>query len=262
MKRPSSRIARVAGCLAVAVALTGCNGLLGPGIAGSGQEASEPRQVEPFDRIDVSGQTDVTVEPGDTSVTVRGDDNLLSEVRTEVNDGTLEIDEQSPLRPRAGLVVEVTTPQLTGATLQGSGDMVARDVAGDTFTATVTGSGGLDIDGADSQAFTATVNGSGGLDVEGLTGETFSATVTGSGGVRASGQVEQLDVSLSGSGEAQLQDLAARRAIVDVTGSGGATVQVSETLDASTSGSGGVVYSGDPQNVQEQTSGSGDVRPQ
>jgi hypothetical protein len=195
-------------------------------------------------------------------VTVRGDDNLLSEVRTDVNGGALEIDERSPLRPRAGLVVEVTTPQLTGATLNGSGGMAARDVASDTFTATVTGSGGLDIDGVASQAFSATINGSGGLDVEGFAGETFSATVTGSGGVRASGQVDQLDVTVSGSGDARLQDLAARQATVDVTGSGGATVQVSEALDASSSGSGDIVYSGDPQNVQEQTTGSGDVRPQ
>lgn len=262
MTQPSTRIARIAICLAVAATLTGCNGILGRGIAGSGQEASEPREVGAFDRIDVAGQTDVTVEPGDTSVTVRGDDNLLSDVLTEVNDDTLEIRERSPLLPRAGLVVEVTTSHLNGAALQGSGDMVARDVAGDTFNATVAGSGGLDIDGAASKAFTATINGSGWLDVNGFTGETFSANVSGSGGVRASGQVGHLDVTVSGSGDAQLQDLAARRATVDVTGSGGATVQVSETLDASSSGSGDVVYSGNPRNVQEQTSGSGDVRPQ
>lgn len=262
MTHTPNRIARIASCLAVAAALAGCNGVLGPGIAGSGQEGSEPREVEPFDRIDVSGQTDVTVEPGDTSVTVRGDDNLLSEVRTEVNGGVLEIDDRPLLRPRAGLVVEVTTPQLTGATLQGSGDMAARDVDGDAFTATVSGSGGLDIDGAASQAFSASISGSGGLDVEGFAGETFSATVTGSGGVRASGQVEELDVTVSGSGDARLQDLAARRATVDVTGSGDATVQVSDALDASSSGSGDVVYSGDPQDVQEQTTGSGDVRSQ
>jgi hypothetical protein len=55
-----------------------------------------------------------------------------------------------------------------------------------------------------------------------------------------------------------LLEVAARSARVDVSGSGGATVQVSERLDAHVSGSGDVRYRGEPS-VQAEVSGSGDV---
>ena len=221
--------------------LAGCEGTLQPGLQGSGRQASEQRDVAAFERIDVVGQTTVTVASGEPSVTVRGDDNLLAHVVTRVEDGTLLIDERRSVDPRTELVVEVTTPQLSGASLQGSGDLTVRDVAGETFT--------------------AVLDGSGDLEVAGLTGEAFTAELGGSGSLRASGQVQQVDLSLSGSGSAELQGLAALRATVDVDGSGDALVSVSETLDASSSGSGDVIYTGDPQNVQEDVSGSGDIRP-
>jgi hypothetical protein len=223
-------------------ALAGCSDALTPGTTGSGQEASEQRDVAAFERIEVAGQTAVTVASGDPSVTVRGDDNLIGEVVTDVNDGTLTIDEQRHVDPRAGLVVEVTAPRLRAAAVHGSGDLTARDVAGGPFTATLDGSGDLTIDGVDADVFTGDLSGSGNLD--------------------AAGQAERVDLAASGSGEADLRDLVASEATVDVTGSGDALVQVTQILQASSSGSGDVIYTGDPQDVQENTSGSGDIRPQ
>lgn len=249
--------------VALMVMLAGCDGVPGFGRQGSGQEATQSREVGTFDRIEVRGQTDLEVTSGDTSVTVRGDDNLLDEVSTEVSGGTLVIDESRALRPRAGLVVEVTVPVLAGVTLQGSGEGAVSDVAGEaSFDATVQGSGNLDVDGVTSATFTGTVSGSGGVEVTGVDVQTFTTSVSGSGGLEASGRADQIDVSVSGSGSAQLQDLEARQATVDVSGSGDAEVQVSDTLEASASGSGDIRYSGEPRNVRESSSGSGEVRPQ
>ncbi len=244
--------------LAVALTLSSC----GFGQVGSGREATERREVSSFDSIVVAGQADVTVTPGDRSVTVRGDDNLLARVRTEVDGGTLVIDEDRPVTPRSGLVVEITTTALTGLTSQGSGDVAARDVAADTFTGVVDGSGNLDVTSVEGTTVAGTIDGSGDLTLDGVDTNTFTATLNGSGDLRATGRAQQIDLSVNGSGGAQLKGLAARQATVDLTGSGDAHVQVSEALTGSTSGSGDLVYAGDPPNVRADASGSGEVRPQ
>lgn len=59
-----------------------------------------------FERIELPGRTDVTVAPGDPSVTVRGDDNLIAEVVTDVEGDTLTVGERRPAGPRAELEVE------------------------------------------------------------------------------------------------------------------------------------------------------------
>jgi hypothetical protein len=207
--------------VALTVALAGC-GALASSVQGTGKQAAEKRNMPAFERIDIAGETDVTVASGEPTVTVRGDDNLIPEVVTEVDDGTLLIDERQRLDPRAGLIVEVTTPRLSGATLHGSGNLTARDVGGGTFTADLSGSGAL----------------------------------------QASGQVQQVDLTVSGSGKADLGGLAAQAATVEASGSGDALVQVSDVLEASSSGSGDVIYAGDPQDVRDDTSGSGAIRPQ
>jgi hypothetical protein len=236
---------RSSGTVVVALlvgALAGCSGVFPPGVAGSGQERSEQRDVAAFERIRVVGLTDVTVTAGAPSVTVRGDDNLIGEVVTEVDDGTLTVDERRQVRPRAGLAVDVTTPRLGGAEVQGSGDLVARDVAGEVLTWTVDGSGSLTIDGVDANVFRGDVNGSGDLE--------------------AAGRAERVELVVSGSGEADLRELMAREASVEASGSGNVLVRVSEALQASSSGSGDVIYAGAPRDVQEDASGSGDIGPQ
>ena len=72
------------------------------------------------------------------------------------------------------------------------------------------------------------------------------------------GTADGIDGDISGSGELDLLEVRARSARIDVSGSGGATVQVSERLDAKVSGSGDVRYRGQPV-VQADVSGSGDV---
>lgn len=101
-----------------------------------------------------------------------------------------------------------------------------------------------------------TLSGDGLVTAGGIRGERVSVLLGGSGLVRASGEVERLDVSLSGAGDAQLEQLVARRASATVSGSGRIVLNVTDSLEASVPGSGAIFYSGDPH-VSRSVTGTG-----
>ena len=206
--------------LTVSFVLAGCS--LGSGKEGSGVEATETRTVDEFTRVSLAGSAKVVITVGaDRKVVVRGDDNLIGELETTVDGGTLNISENGNLNPKAGLTVEITVPQLEGVDVSGSGDLSAQGVNGDSF----------------------------------------SASVSGSGSVEATGEVSAAEVNVSGSGNVGLEKLTAEDVTVDVSGSGNARVYASRSLNATISGSGNVGYSGNPANVEKDVSGSGEISP-
>jgi hypothetical protein len=210
----------------------------GPAVAGSGVRTSVTRTVSAFDRVDIGGEYDVVIRVGAaSSVALEGDDNLLPLIRTEVRGGTLHIDSSDDLRSREPIRITIGVAALNGVHSGGSSDVAVRDVR--------------------SEAFDASVSGSSDLTANGDFGD-LSASISGSGEIHMNGTAEGIDGRVSGSGELDLLEVRARSARVDVSGSGGATVQVSERLDAKVSGSGDVRYRGRPV-VQADVSGSGEV---
>lgn len=207
--------------LGASVLLAGCATLK----EGSGVEASETRDLDAFSRISLTGEADVVVTIGEPqTVTVRGDDNLLADVETGIDDGTLEISDPSSvdLEPRAGLTVEITVPQLQDVEVSGSGNVSA----------------------------------------EGVRGDLFRSEVSGSGSVEASGTVDRAEAEVSGAGNILFAELVARDAVAEVSGAGTIEVHATEFLDASVSGAGDITYTGDPEQVERDVSGAGDIHPE
>jgi hypothetical protein len=204
-----------------AVALTACS--TGSGEEGSGTEGSEARKLPQFTAVEVSGQADAVVRiGGPRKVTVRGDDNLLEHVETDVSGDTLEVSQDKDLDPELGITVDIRIPRVDMVKLSGAGELTAR----------------------------------------GLRGGEFRAEVSGAGSVEADGRVRSVNVVVSGAGDVRLDQLVAREAKVEVSGAGSVHVYATESLTASVSGVGDVVYSGRPEDVQKDVSGVGDVRPQ
>jgi hypothetical protein len=91
------------------------------------------------------------------------------------------------------------------------------------------------------------VDGSGDIDAPNLDGDTFSISVAGSGSGNVAGRVDDFTVSITGSGSLDAAGLKARHAKVAVSGSGDLTVNASDTLDAKVTGSGSILYLGSPK---------------
>ncbi len=188
---------------------------------GSGVPATQARSVTPFRSIDLAGSNNVVIRVGGKqSVLVRADDNLLDRVTTEVQSGELVIaNTPGSLTAKSPMSVEVNVPTLTALTLTGSGNIVVDDIRAENLKVRLPGSG----------------------------------TLTGSG------TATRLDVTVSGSGAVQFTRLVANDVSAGVSGSGSIFITATKTLDASVSGSGVIIYVGNPQDVTKSVTGSGAI---
>lgn len=103
------------------------------------------------------------------------------------------------------------------------------------------------------------VNGSGDLSIAGYDRPALAIDIAGSAEVRASGRTDALDLDISGSGDADLEDLAAGTAKVDLSGSGDARIAPTGETAVSISGSGDVALTDRPSKLTTDIAGSGDV---
>jgi putative autotransporter adhesin-like protein len=216
--------AAVAAAVTLFVVRDGDDGVSGSGagVQGSGVTASETRSVPAFDAVDLVGSNVVAVRVGDPrSVVVRGDDNLLALVTTEVRDGVLVLGTSGSFSTDQPMTVEVAVPSLDAVALSGSGVVT----------------------------------------VEGVAAEELVARLPGSGVLTVRGTAQRLDAALAGSGRLLLGELVAQEAKAVVSGSGELEVHATRVLDATVSGSGTIAYRGDPATVKQQVTGSGAIFP-
>jgi hypothetical protein len=193
-------------------------------VEGSGVPASETRELPPFDSVELSGSNDVMIHVGgEQSVVVHADDNLLDRVTTRVSGRKLAVGNESG----GGTVVTTETPMRVEVTVPTLGEV--------------------------------TLSGSGLIGAAGVEAESFTVAMSGSGVVNAIGRTDTLVVTLGGSGDAQLQDLTARDVRARMSGSGRILVHAAEKIDASVSGTGSIVYTGDPEQVSSKVTGVGTV---
>jgi hypothetical protein len=210
-------------------------------VPGSGTRITESRPVSGVERVSLTCSGDVILTQGDEeSLTVETDDNLMEYITTHVSDGTLTLGTKvgySPMPTR--LVFTLTVQDLDGLTATGSGDIDAARFDADRLEVKTTGSGSIRV--------------------EALSAEEIEVRVTGSGDVELAGQVDEQTVTLTGSGKYRAGDLRSSSATVKTTGSGGATLWVTESLNARITGSGSIEYYGSPRASTSDT-GSGRVK--
>jgi len=123
------------------------------------------------------------------------------------------------------------------------------------------GSGSVNASGVLSGDASVSISGSGSATLTELQLTSLTADLSGSGATRVSGSATGSTVDVSGSGDYDGSALTTRQTRIDVSGSGQARVNVGEQLSATVSGSGDVVYTGNPPVVQGSTTGSGKIVP-
>ena len=237
------RKSTVAAMLATA-ALAGCGRVHGEA---AGATVSRNYQVGQFQQIEVAGPYNVEVRTGsNVSVAANGSERLLDKTVVEVRDGKLLIHPQEnhgfhlfSFGTRGSARFTVTVPQLSGATIAGSGDIKVDKVQGNQFDGAVTGSGDLNVAAMDVQ--------------------TLKLSIAGSGGVKAgSGRAKSANYDVTGSGDIDAAAVAADDAKVSIAGSGSIRAQAHGTADVSIMGSGDVDVSGGAKCTVSKA-GSGDV---
>lgn len=190
-------------------------------IEGSGKMVTQAREIEPFVNLDANGSFDIEIRIGsEPSLELTFDDNIIDLIDTRVRGKTLFIDSDEGYSSRHACKVVVTVPKMESVQLNGSGDVF----------------------------------------LEGIHGEIFECELNGSGDVVASGEIDELEIDISGSGDVDARELKAKNAYVRIHGSGDVKVFASEDFDGAVYGSGDIKYYGNPKHKSTHVAGSGSIK--
>lgn len=217
----------------------------GKRVKGNGKTVTIERSVGDYNAISVAGWFDVNLVSGNEGeLTIKGEENLLEYIKTEVKDGKLVIKTAKgvnlkPSNWNSGIYVTVPVESIDMVSLSGSGDIVGETtIKSDRFKTSLSGSGDVTL---------------------AIEANTIDASMSGSGDINLSGTARDFDVSISGSGDIKAYDLKAENVTAQVSGSADIKVTATEMIKARVSGSGDIRYKGNPKKIDTKTAGSGDI---
>ncbi|MFT4831080.1 MAG: hypothetical protein ACI815_000719 [Psychroserpens sp.] len=217
----------------------------GKKIKGNGNVITENRNTGSYDAIYIAGFFDVELIDGkEGKLTIKGEENLLEHIVTEVKDGKLVIKVEkgtnlSPSSWKQGIFITVPVESVDAVTLSGSGDIVGKKtIETNNFKTDISGSGDISLS---------------------VTSNSVKATISGSGDITLNGKTSDFDVRVSGSGDIKAYGLSAENVTANVSGSADIEVTATEMIQARVSGSGDITYRGNPKKIDSKSSGSGDI---
>lgn len=211
----------------------------------SAQDVGRIRSLRPFTSLAVSGPWRVEVRLGaEHSLKLEGSEKAFERLEVKQTDNGLSLGMVNGMaswnwtRGEEGRII-VTTVTLNELAVSGSGDVSLESTLKTTsFQLGVSGSANVKLP----------------LEVQNL-----EVGLSGSGNLALKGSAGKMNIGVSGSGDVNAEEMQCRDVNVGVSGSGSVNVSVTESLNASASGSGNVRYRGNPGKVNSKTTGSGSI---
>lgn len=212
-------------------------------IKGNGKVVTETKTTGDYDAIKVGGSFDVNLVAGkEGKIILKGEENLLSVIKVEVEDNTLKIyvDKMVNIRPTSKIEITVPFEKISAVSLAGSGNLKTKDqIKSETFAAKLAGSGNVNLN---------------------VDSNNFELNLSGSGDVILKGSADKFTSKLAGSGNVNASDLKSKNVEANVAGSGNSIVNCEGSLTARVAGSGNIKYFGNPEKRDVKVSGSGNIK--
>ena len=213
---------------------------LAESVDGNGHVIKQERDVSPFHAIRVGGSFEVSLIQGDReSLVIEADENLMDFIRTEVSGHTLVVETEGNLRNYDRLKLYITFRELELIDVSG-----AVNIYGDN-TLTF---GDLTIESSGATELT--------LDLE---ASSLSMELSGASEIDLAGHCRTANLESSGASELRAGNLETEKFTLNISGAGESTVFVTNTLDVNVSGASQVRYKGNPQTINQETSGAGSI---
>ena len=199
-----------------------------------GDLSAEP--LPSFDRLDLRGAVDVTIERSDRpGVQILSQQHLAARTEIEVSDGVLYV--TAPKGEKIMLAVQ--TPLLEEVLVRGEATVRADRVTGSQLV----------LDSRGTSAF----------DIRSVQVGELAMVGSGAAVFRVSGHAERQIIDLDGTGQVDAQNLVSRSSEVRVRGAGDVYLQAREHLAVDVAGAAKVTYFGSPV-VARNIRGVGIVR--
>jgi hypothetical protein len=212
---------------------------------GSDNVVLEERVIDGFDCVDLATNADIYILQSDEfSVEVEASDNVISLIETKVKSSCLKIDTKKGncISGKNTPKIYISLPDLYSISVSGSGDIYLNEqMVGNKLDVNISGSG--DIYAAD------------------LVLDKLVTRISGSGNLRLSSSdtLNNQQIRISGSGKIESFYMPVKNAEINVSGSGECEINVADYLNARISGSGSVLYKGNPH-VDQKITGSGSIQ--
>jgi hypothetical protein len=200
-----------------------------------------------FDRVDISGNFEVSIQPGPFRVTARGEGERFDALKLSLHGHVLIIEEERDwwealnVLNKEKVYVDITMPAFAGVEASGAGQIQVQG----PFTSPLVQ---IDLSGAaDCHATFDT--------------DLLEAEVSGAGNLFLAGSAGRANIELSGAGDLHAYPLSVATLEIEVSGAGTAEVTATESLEAEASGAGTIRYAGSPRSVMTEVSGAGKIIP-
>lgn len=227
-------------------------------------QQTETRNVNAFSKLEIGGSFNTVLRQGnETSVKIIAENIDTKKILTETNGSTLKISLVKGIYHNIKIKLEITYKSLEAIHRSGSGNLTCESdlsSAGD-FELSSSGSGNIAIKGTiTGTGISVTRSGSGNMKLAGVKADRIQMIFSGSGNFEVNdGSAKTQTIRLSGSGNVSAYGLKTETCSAAVSGSGDIKVSVSNTIEASISGSGNIGYRGSAQVKKIAVHGSGRI---
>lgn len=211
-------------------------------------KVEESRQLKGFERIRLQGSPDIKYTQGKTwSVRVKAPKRIIKNVQTRVENQTLVVSIKSGFSINSlkgnNVTVYVTSPDLIGVEVQGSGDFESKShVDTDNLQLSLRGSGDIEFYDVICDRVNISLVGSGDVEIKNVTTQYSSVELVGSGDVKLGQRnAKETKLELKGSGDIKV------------------TSQKCGIVNCRLVGSGDITLSGTIKQLNQVTRGSGDI---
>ena len=175
-------------------------------VVGEGPVVSQTREARTFDRIEAGSGIHLSMRIGPAQdLEVRGQENVLDAITTDVEGGTLKIEARDDFTSVEPVTVTIVAPALAGISMSGGAQAT----------------------------------------IEGLDATSLEIDIRGGARATVIGAAATVELSADGGAVAELGDLAAAMMTIDVSGGASAIVQASESITGTASGGSTLAVRGD-----------------
>jgi hypothetical protein len=211
-----------------------------PSVKGNGDVVRQKREVASFSAIDLQGGYEVELRQGEKeSLEIETDQNLLALISSEVENGTLIVEQEKNNIRSTEMILYITVRDINSIRVSGAVDMKgAKEMTFSKLNLSVSGAGSIWLAVKSSSLVTE---------------------IYGAGTITLKGESAEARIRIAGAGSVSAFGLQCSKAAVNIEGTGSAKVNVKDELDVAISGVGSVEYKGDPK-VNKQISGMGSVK--
>jgi len=210
------------------------------------QMAFAQKPLDSFEKISLGGIGDVRLEKGNENSILfeklenLSEDDFVVEVEDHILKIRLKEDKNYNNKDRKAQICVTYSGTLNSISLSGAGNIKSKQtLEANELDLKLSGAGNITLD----------------LNVDKLT-----TSLNGAGNFYLSGKTDTQVLKISGAGNIEAFDLVSQDCLASVSGVGNLEVNAHRSLDATANGVGNIYYKGNPQVLNNQAKGMGNIK--